>query len=131
MKNYFRFLFIFFLLVFLDQFSKFIFSAISICNKNIAWSVPIAPGFFYPLWLLIFFLLLYFFLISKNSFEKIALTFVLTGAFSNIIDRVTQGCVIDFINIKIWPVFNLGDIYITIGVILLLSIILKFQGQTK
>jgi signal peptidase II len=125
MKNYFRFLFIFFLLVFLDQFSKFIFSAISVCNKNIAWSIPITPGFFYLLWLFIFSLLLYYFLKSKNNFEKTVLTIILGGAVSNIMDRIVRGCIIDFIDIKIWPVFNLADAYITIGVILLIIIYIK------
>ena len=47
---------------------------------------------------------------------------ILSGAVSNIIDRVHYGCVTDFIDLRIWPVFNLADIYITMGVgILIIS----------
>lgn len=40
---------------------------------------------------------------------------IISGALSNIIDRLYLGCVIDFIDLKFWPVFNLADVYITIG----------------
>jgi len=119
MKNYLRFIFLFFFLISLDQVLKFYFSASSICNKNIAWSIPIAPSFFYFFWLIICIFLVYNFMKSQNYNERIAFAFILSGAFSNLVDRLTRGCVIDFIDFKIWPVFNLADIYITIGVLLL------------
>lgn len=125
MKKYLRFLFLFIFLVSIDQIFKFSFSAISICNKNIAWSIPIASGVFYFIWMIIFSLLIYNFLKSKHYFEKIALAIILSGAFSNIIDRLLRGCVIDFIDLKIWPVFNLADIYITIGIIFIVINILR------
>jgi signal peptidase II len=129
MKNYLRFLFLLFFLVLIDQIFKFSFSAISVCNKNIAWSISVAPGFFYFFWLVIFFLLIYIFLKSKRYFEKIALVLILSGAVSNMIDRVSHGCVIDFIDLKFWPVFNLADVYITIGVSVL--IILNILRNSK
>jgi len=125
MKNYFRFLLLFIFLVLIDQVFKFSFSAISLCNKNIAWSIPVAPGVFYFIWLIIFFLLIYNFLKSQSYFEKIASALILSGAASNIIDRVWRGCVIDFIDLKVWPVFNLADIYITIGILFLFLNILR------
>lgn len=125
-KN-FRFSALFFLLILIDQIFKFYFSAISICNKNIAWSLPIASGVFYFLWLIIFFILIYNFLKRKNYFEKISLVLILSGAFSNIIDRLLRGCVIDFIDLKFWPVFNLADIYITIGISLFIVIYIKYK----
>ena len=125
MKNYFRFLLLFIFLVLIDQVFKFSFSAISICNKNIAWSISVAPGVFYFIWLIIFFLLIYNFLKSQSYFEKIASALILSGAASNIIDRVWRGCVIDFIDLKVWPVFNLADIYITIGILFLFLNILR------
>jgi lipoprotein signal peptidase len=48
---------------------------------------------------------------------------ILSGGISNIIDRLYFGCVIDFIDLNRfinWPIFNLADIYITFGVILIL-----------
>lgn len=91
-----------------------------ICNKHIAWSVPVKPAFFYPLWLAIIFLLIIFFWQKNDSWTKISLIFILSGAVSNLLDRLLRGCVIDFIDIKIWPVFNLADVYIIIGTATLL-----------
>ena len=54
------------------------------------------------------------------------LLFILAGAISNFADRAVFGCVIDFIDLKIWPIFNLADIFITIGVIML---VLKIKKQ--
>ncbi len=48
------------------------------------------------------------------------LALVLSGALGNLIDRVRFGYVVDFIDIRIWPVFNVADSAITIGVGLLL-----------
>ena len=41
------------------------------------------------------------------------------GAIGNLIDRVREGAVTDFVDIGPWPAFNLADVEITIGVILL------------
>ena len=45
---------------------------------------------------------------------------VLGGAAGNLIDRLRFGYVVDFIDLHVWPVFNVGDSAITIGVTLLL-----------
>jgi signal peptidase II len=45
---------------------------------------------------------------------------ILGGAVGNLIDRLRLGYVIDFIDLRVWPVFNVGDSAITIGVGLLL-----------
>jgi signal peptidase II len=45
---------------------------------------------------------------------------VLGGAAGNLIDRLRFGYVVDFIDVRIWPVFNVGDSAITIGVALLI-----------
>lgn len=45
---------------------------------------------------------------------------VLGGAVGNLIDRVRFGHVIDFLDLRVWPVFNLGDSAITVGVAFLL-----------
>lgn len=48
-----------------------------------------------------------------------AYALVLGGAGGNLIDRLRVGHVIDFLDLHVWPVFNLGDSAITIGVGLL------------
>ena len=42
------------------------------------------------------------------------------GALGNLADRVRDGAVTDFIDLPLWPTFNLADLAITVGVILLL-----------
>ncbi len=44
---------------------------------------------------------------------------ILAGAVGNLVDRVIYGYVIDFIDFRIWPVFNIADSAITIGAILI------------
>ncbi|MEK6963197.1 MAG: signal peptidase II [Nanoarchaeota archaeon] len=52
--------------------------------------------------------------------NKLAMTLIVSGIIGNFIDRILLGHVIDFIDFKIWPVFNIADSCITIGVIWLL-----------
>lgn len=41
---------------------------------------------------------------------------MLAGAVGNLVDRIRQGLVIDFFDFRIWPVFNVADIAIVLGV---------------
>lgn len=51
---------------------------------------------------------------------------ILTGALGNLYDRLTLGFVVDFIDLRVWPVFNAADSFITIGAVLLgLSLLQK------
>lgn len=61
-------------------------------------------------------------LLKQKIKERIflySLSMVLAGALGNLIDRLRLGAVIDFIDFKIWPVFNIADSFITIAVVLL------------
>lgn len=49
----------------------------------------------------------------------IAFSLILGGAIGNLIDRMTYGYVIDFIDLRIWPVFNIADSAITVGAIVI------------
>ena len=66
----------------------------------------------------------YLFINSLNNIEKWGLLIIIAGAISNIIDRTLNDYVLDFIylhyNNYYWPAFNFADIYITIGVLLIL-----------
>ena len=61
---------------------------------------------------------------EKISLYKISLVLILAGAMGNLIDRLRFGYVVDFLDFRIWPVFNVADSAITIGAILLGWIIL-------
>ena len=68
-------------------------------------------------------ILSYFIFISENKFiNKYSLSFILAGSIGNGIDRILNGYVIDFIKIKFidFPVFNIADIVINIGVFILI-----------
>ncbi|MDD5173855.1 MAG: signal peptidase II [Candidatus Omnitrophota bacterium] len=55
----------------------------------------------------------------KDILTLIALGFILGGAAGNLIDRVLFGYVIDFLDFRIWPVFNIADASINIGAFIL------------
>lgn len=54
---------------------------------------------------------------------------ILGGAVGNWIDRVRVGAVIDFLDFKVWPVFNLADTAITVGVGLFLLELMNVKGK--
>ncbi len=58
---------------------------------------------------------------KKDSFMYVPLTLVLGGAVGNLIDRArNDGRVIDFIDFRIWPIFNFADTAIICGILILL-----------
>ncbi len=53
---------------------------------------------------------------KSNSINlKVTLSLILGGAIGNLIDRLRCGYVIDFLDLRIWPVFNFADSVITIA----------------
>ncbi len=69
--------------------------------------------------------------VLKNA-EKTALIFILSGTVGNLTDRVRLGYVIDFIDFRVWPVFNIADSFITIGaVILVFSLLVNRSKEAK
>ena len=64
--------------------------------------------------------------LSLGRAEKVAVSFMLGGTLGNFIDRMVFGHVIDFIDFRVWPVFNIADSFITVGAVMLgMSIILR------
>jgi hypothetical protein len=148
---------VFFVSIFLDQFSKYSIRSMGgfyICNKNLAFGISITSNQLYSLLILIVFFII--FIASHNwklvnslfahlnstkgasetdslinvsaptyndkllITKALPLILILSGAISNIIDRLYFGCVIDFIDLQFWSVFNLADVYITTGAIILI-----------
>lgn len=107
-------------LVFLDQLSKYFIRHLDgfyICNRGISFGITLSPVIFWIFWITIITALIYY--ISKNKLD-LGLALILSGAMSNIFDRLYLGCVIDFIKLPFWPFFNLADTFITFGVIMLI-----------
>ena len=79
---------------------------------------------------IIFTILLTYLILKKNTinyFELFAYSFILGGTIGNGIDRILRGFVVDFINLNIinFPVFNIADISINIGLILMIYCVFK------
>ena len=78
----------------------------------------------------IMFLLSYMNHFKLNLRNKLAFILLLGGILSNLFDRVFYGYVIDYIEFNInYPIFNLADSYIVIGVILLIIAIFKKEDE--
>jgi len=56
---------------------------------------------------------------------------LLGGALGNLADRVRDGAVTDFIDLPLWPTFNLADVAITAGVLLLLLDVERSESKRK
>jgi signal peptidase II len=68
--------------------------------------------------------------------KRLLLGLILGGAVGNLIDRVYDGAVIDFIEMGIgghwWPVYNVADIGVTVGAVLLLwYLIMSQRGEPQ
>jgi len=61
---------------------------------------------------------------------RFSLGLQLGGAVGNLLDRLSRGCVVDFIYFKFWPVFNVADSCIFVGAILMAYFLLK-EGKER
>ena len=112
-------------------------------NIRLIWNEGIAFGllsfnetiFYNALtFLILIIILIIFFMLSKsNGIKKFSLMMILGGALGNVYDRIFYGSVPDFIDFHIgnfhWFIFNVADIFITLGVIFM--IIIEITGNNK
>jgi signal peptidase II len=71
---------------------------------------------------LVFLAVLLYFLTTTSRIDRmiwVATALLVGGALGNLADRARDGSVIDFIDVPLWPTFNLADVAIVAGVILL------------
>lgn len=68
---------------------------------------------------------------TDQTLVKASLGLQLGGALGNLTDRLRYGYVIDFIDFKIWPVFNLADSAIVVGVAILAYYSLRDRGERE
>ncbi|OUW74054.1 MAG: signal peptidase II [Pelagibacteraceae bacterium TMED216] len=110
-------------------------------NIDLVWNTGIGFGllslnsnFFYHLVSIVIFVIIvfiFFLMIKSNIFEKYFYAIIIGGAIGNFYDRVVYFAVPDFIDLHYkdfhWFTFNFADIFITLGVILILiyEILLK------
>ncbi len=68
---------------------------------------------------------------KPTRFHQVAFSLVLGGILGNLVDRISNGLVVDFLDFRIWPVFNLADSALVLGVTLLLFGFLRKQQVGK
>ena len=132
-------------IVLMDQFTKYLmfynkklfinkdfllFKLVFVKNYGAAFNIFSGSRVFLSLVSIIFSILLIYLIFRKNtlnSFDLYSYSFILGGTIGNGIDRICRGFVVDFINLNIinFPVFNIADISINIGFIILLYNIFK------
>jgi signal peptidase II len=120
------------LLILSDQATKFLATKYLSISKNtgIAFGIPVQQTLLIVLTITLLGVLVYFIkkeLNLEKRLTQILTAAVLAGGLSNLIDRLYHGYVIDFITVPYWPTFNLADIYITVGILLLIF----FYGKLK
>ena len=62
---------------------------------------------------------------KKERFLQFAVGLLLGGTIGNMIDRILYGAVTDFLDFRVWPVFNIADSAVTISVIILIILLWK------
>jgi signal peptidase II len=66
--------------------------------------------------------------VAHSTLLTMAVAMLLGGALGNLADRLRLGYVVDFIDLRVWPVFNLADVAVTAGVALVVVVALM-PGQ--
>ena len=117
----------------------------SFLNSYLVWNTGIAFGLFsfsneltYNLFtaliVLINLIIIYLIIITKD-FRKYFFLLILGGSFGNLFDRLYYGSVPDFIDFHIgnfhWFIFNIADIFITMGVICLILAELLYKKEVN
>ncbi len=102
-------------------------------NFGIAFSIPV-PKTVLILGTVILLILLTYLFFKEFDFKKriaqASLILVLAGGIGNLIDRIFRGFVVDFISIWKWPIFNIADVYISVGVLLLIIFYAKIKRSS-
>lgn len=92
-------------------------------NRYIAFSLPVSGAGLSMVILLIIITLIWLSLSywrQGDNFKFSSLVLIIFGASSNLWDRIWQGAVIDYLDLKYFTVFNLADVMIVIGIVLLI-----------
>ena len=101
-------------------------------NNGAAWGILSGKMFFFYIITVIILIVFVLFFIKEaqyNLFMQLAISLLFAGALGNFIDRLFNGEVVDFIDTNIFgydfPIFNVADSSLTIGVILVIIALLK------
>lgn len=62
---------------------------------------------------------------------RISMAMIVAGGIGNLIDRLTLGYVVDFMDFHFWPIFNVADIGVSAGCVLLAGYVFFIEGKEK
>ena len=150
-------IFIILIIFFLDRISKIL--VISYSKKNLSadlfsskflnisliWNEGIAFGLFsfeesslydfLTIFIFIVIIVIFFMILKNNGMKKFSLLMILGGAIGNVYDRIFFKAVPDFIDFHIgnfhWFIFNVSDIFISLGVLFLIYLELINNQKDK
>ena len=94
-----------------------------ILNPGAAFGILENQRFFFILIaVILIFAIVYFYskIIKLNKLFQLGIAMLFSGAIGNMIDRIFIGKVVDYIDFRIWPIFNLADIAIVCGCIIII-----------
>ena len=85
--------------------------------------------------ILVIILVIFFMVLKSYGLKKYSLLMILGGALGNVYDRIFYGAVPDFIDFHIgnfhWFIFNVADIFITLGVIFMIIIEITVKNKKQ
>lgn len=100
-------------------------------NPGMAFGIEIGGQIFFTLFSLIATIIIFIYIVRARQEKiqlRVSLALILGGAIGNLIDRFLYGKVVDFIEVGIgnarWPIFNIADSAVTIGMIILITMVL-------
>ncbi|MBI3548442.1 MAG: signal peptidase II [Elusimicrobia bacterium] len=67
---------------------------------------------------------------SRDGLSRVAISLVIGGALGNLYDRVLYGFVVDFLDFRVWPIFNVADSCISIGAAILALELYRREGDS-
>jgi signal peptidase II len=105
---------------------KNIFHITYVQNTGAAFSILQGKTLFFAIVSSIIIVTIVFILIKypiKVKVYGIVMAMILGGAVGNLIDRLRYGYVVDFLDFRVWPVFNIADCAIVVGVLILTYLI--------
>ena len=108
----------------------------SFLNLNLIWNDGIAFGLFsfdqnlyynmLTIFICLIILIIVWLMLNSRGFEQLSFIMIVGGSLGNIFDRFYYSAVPDFIDIHFnnyhWFIFNVADIFITLGIMFLISI---------
>jgi len=107
-----------------DPFSADILNLAVYRNTGAIFGLPVPPGAFYLIFIFLLFAAIFTRIYKANEIQKSEVAgfmLIFAGAAGNMIDRIRLGYIVDFVNIKGLLIFNLADVFIAGGALILFS----------